>query len=433
MRSRLKVLQDLALSLLEEARPAWRAFRRRPPALQRAAVYGIAAALVWAGWMWHGRLRTEASTAEFAVSEGSVLASGELGGDRLRKGLLDAGFSKKDADAAIKTLKKVGGPGRHEIGDSYRIVRSTAGEFLHLTLLRSSEKVVLRRDGKGGFKAVVSEMPVQISTFHSKGKITSSLWLSMTRQGVPDEVIQEFTDVFQWTIDFLTETRDGDRFAVTWTELRRPDGRLRDRTIEAAFYDGRASGRNTGLRFAGFYYDENGEALERVFLRAPLNYRRISSTFSTGRFHPILRKVRPHHGTDYSAPYGTPVVAVGDGLVTETGWKGGLGKQIEVKHGPVYTTVYGHLSRYAAGIGPGVRVKQGQLIGYVGSTGLATGPHLHFQIAKHGSWVNFMKLNLPRARAVAKDRMAEFAALRDRWMGAWEEEVLLSSNGSSAR
>ncbi|MBK8576099.1 MAG: M23 family metallopeptidase [Elusimicrobia bacterium] len=213
-------------------------------------------------------------------------------------------------------------------------------------------------------------------------------------------VIVELADIFAWDIDFLTETRDGDRFALSWEEERTPDRRLVSVKILGAIYLGKFTGSHTALRFMDEYYDAEGASLRRAFLHAPLNFRRISSGFTKRRFHPILRTWRPHHGTDYAAATGTPAVTVGDGVVFYRGYKGGLGNVVKVRHNGTYSTYYGHLSRFAKGIGAGTRVKQGQVIGYVGSTGLSTGPHLHFEMIKNGTSVNFLSLKVPSVGSV---------------------------------
>jgi len=161
------------------------------------------------------------------------------------------------------------------------------------------------------------------------------------------------------------------------------------------------------------YYDAEGNSLQRVFLKSPLNYRRISSYFSRRRFHPILKIYRPHYGVDYAAPTGTPVVTIGDGRVVYAGWKGGLGRYVEIRHNNVYTSCYGHLSRFAKGIRRGARVRQGQVIGYVGATGLATGPHLDFRVKRFGSYVNPLTVDYPRAEPLPEDKKDEFFARRD--------------------
>jgi murein DD-endopeptidase MepM/ murein hydrolase activator NlpD len=236
----------------------------------------------------------------------------------------------------------------------------------------------------------------------------------MEEAGVPAEVIVRFAGIYEWTVDFLTEPRRGDRFSVVWEEKVAPDGRSRDHVVLAGTYDGKLARRRSALLFDGDYFDEKGESLRRKFLRAPLRFARVSSGFAKRRAHPILRINRPHHGTDYAAARGTPVSAVAGGVVVAAHRERGFGNVVKLRHDGVYMTLYAHLDRIAAGIRKGVRVGQGRVIGTVGSTGLATGPHLHFQIEKNGRWADFLKLDLPFARSVPSSRRAAFAATRDR-------------------
>jgi murein DD-endopeptidase MepM/ murein hydrolase activator NlpD len=156
------------------------------------------------------------------------------------------------------------------------------------------------------------------------------------------------------------------------------------------------------------FFDTTGASLRKAFLKAPLRYSRISSRFSGGRMHPILKIVRPHHGVDYAAPIGTPVLAIGDGRVTSTAYEGGAGRMVRITHNSVYSTAYLHLSRYGPGISPGVYVKQGQVIGYVGSSGLSTGPHLDFRFYRNGSPIDPLRVEAPPVNPVAPEAMEEF-------------------------
>lgn len=376
--------------------------------LLRTAVYASLAVLLFTGGRYYRHLA--ASAAEWdAPPPAPQVVQGKLGGDRLRDALIDSGSSEEEAAKVIRSLRPAGGAGRIAMGDRFRIERSPEGVLLHVTLNRAKKQIVVAREGDG-FKTAVSETPMRGVRKSAGGTIKGSLWLSLADQGVSAEIIQEFADTFQWTIDFLTEPREDDRFALIWEERTTPDGRVWGREIIAGLYDGKRTGRQTAILFGDEYYDESGESLERMFLRAPLNYRRISSHFNRGRWHPILRKRRPHNGIDYAAPRGTPVVAVGGGRVSAVGRHGGYGKRIEIKHSSVYSTLYGHLNAYKGGIRVGSRVRQGEVIGYVGSTGLASGPHLHFQISKHGAWVNFLTLALPKAKPIPKEKRADFDA-----------------------
>ena len=164
------------------------------------------------------------------------------------------------------------------------------------------------------------------------------------------------------------------------------------------------------------FFDEEGNSLRKTFLKAPLKYSRISSGFSNARMHPVLKIVRPHHGVDYAAPTGTPVVAIGDGTVTKAAYSGGAGHMVKIKHNSNYETAYLHLSKYGAGIKAGARVKQGQVIGYVGSTGLSTGPHLDFRFYKNGHPVNPLKIDPPSADPIKEEEKEKYAAHKEIWV-----------------
>ncbi|MBI4051044.1 MAG: M23 family metallopeptidase, partial [Elusimicrobia bacterium] len=238
-----------------------------------------------------------------------------------------------------------------------------------------------------------------------QGKIKTSLWEAMMEQGVPPDVIYRFAEVFAWKIDFLTEPRRGDTYKMVWVR-RSAEGAVLDGDVLCAQYHGWETGRVFAFRMGDEYYDMEGRSLRGEFLRAPLSYRRISSYFSNRRFHPILRYYRPHHGVDYAAAYGTPVVSVGAGKVIAVGWDKGLGRAVRVRHLNGYVSIYGHLSGYSGKIKVGSNIQQGQLVGTVGSSGLSSGPHLHLGFEKDGQMVNFLRLRLKPGRTVVaqKDR-----------------------------
>ncbi|MDR1417698.1 MAG: peptidoglycan DD-metalloendopeptidase family protein [Endomicrobium sp.] len=230
-----------------------------------------------------------------------------------------------------------------------------------------------------------------------KGIIDSSLWGAMASKNIPADVILSFADIFSWQIDFLTDTKQGDIFKIIYqTEyIEKKDKNLSSKIIAAQYktpsktYDAFYFKTNKG-KYG--YFDRDGKSLKRAFLKAPLQFRRISSYFSTGRLHPILKYVRPHLGIDYAAPQGTPVSSIGDGTVVKAYHSGDYGNLIIIKHANGYETYYGHLSKFGKGIKKGAKVKQGQVIGYVGMTGLATGPHLDFRIKLNGKFFNFLKM-----------------------------------------
>ena len=248
---------------------------------------------------------------------------------------------------------------------------------------------------------------------HVGVEIKSSLWNAMAEAGCDYNLILELSDIYAWTIDFFGIQR-GDSCKVIFEEKyilgdTVPYG---IGNIFAAYFKNNGEGRyafsftQDGRKE---YFDEKGENLRRAFLKAPLNYRRISSTFSEARMHPVHHVVRPHHGVDYAAPSGTPVQTIGDGTVIAKGWdpKGG-GNYLKIKHNSTYTTTYMHLKGFAQGISQGCKVKQGQTIGYVGMTGTATGPHLDFRLQKNGTYIDPLKFKSPSADPVKKENMEQY-------------------------
>ena len=259
--------------------------------------------------------------------------------------------------------------------------------------------------------------PVDIVRKRCDASITSSLWGTIMEQNLPYALAAEFEDIYQWTVDFFG-IQPGDSFKVVYDE-KMVDGQSVGigRIWGAEFVHGGKQyyaipyAQDGKLR----YWEANGESLRKQFLKAPLKYTRISSKFSKARLHPVYKVYRPHHGVDYAAPSGTPVHAVADGTVTFRGWdKGGGGNTLKIKHAGNMETGYLHLKSFAKGISVGTRVSQGQLIGYVGSTGASTGPHLDFRIKKNGSPIDPLKLPQEPAEPISSENKAAFEAVRDR-------------------
>ena len=226
----------------------------------------------------------------------------------------------------------------------------------------------------------------------------------------------ELSDIFAWDIDFTTDIRNDDTVKIVVEGLYL-DGQFKKYgdLLSAEFTnDGQVY---KAYRFENYgksgYYDETGKSFKKAFLKAPLNFRRISSYYSGKRYHPVLRTYRPHHGVDYSAPSGTPVSAIGDGKIIFAGNKGGYGRLVGIRHPNGYETFYGHLSRIDKGIRSGTKVDQGEIIGYVGSTGLATGPHLHYEMKINNRAVNPLSIKMPRAESIPGKLIAEFKSFRD--------------------
>jgi len=257
---------------------------------------------------------------------------------------------------------------------------------------------------------------IRLETAFVKGTITSSLYETMMAQGEQPQLIMDYTDVFGWEVDFFSEVQPNDSFSILFERKFCDSACVGYGRILAATYSGQV-GSFAGYRFTdpegtADYYNAEGQNLRKTFQKSPLRFSRVSSFFGR-RFHPIRRVVRQHFGVDYVAPKGTPVEAVSDGRVVSAGWSGGYGRLVVLGHAEGYQTRYGHLSGFGKGIRSGAPVQQGQVVGYVGSTGLSTGPHLHYEVRKFGSAVNPFKLNPPRRSPVKQAFLPQFAHARD--------------------
>ena len=240
--------------------------------------------------------------------------------------------------------------------------------------------------------------------------IESSLWNAMAGNGLPTELALELSDIYAWTIDFFG-LQKGDSIRVYYDEQYVDSVRIGIGRIYAAdFYHGKRWQEAIWFDNGEIhnYFDAEGNSLRKAFLKAPLNYKRISSGFTYARKHPIYKVVRPHTGVDYAAPMGTPVVSIGDGVVTMKEYKGGGGHTVKIKHNSTYTTAYLHLSKYAKGLAVGKHVRQGEVIGYVGSSGSSTGPHLDFRVWKNGSPIDPLKMQSPPAEPIDEKNRAAF-------------------------
>ena len=248
-----------------------------------------------------------------------------------------------------------------------------------------------------------------------EAQIKSSLWETMKTSGINPVLALDLSDVFAWTVDFFG-LYPGDKFRVMYDELMIDSTSIGIGTIYAAWFEHRGE-MNYAFRFeqdsAYSYWDEKGNSLKKSFLKAPLRFSRISSRYSGSRMHPVLKIYRPHTGVDYAAPAGTPVVAIGDGAVIEKGFNHAAGNFVKIRHNSVYTTGYNHLSRFGKGIEKGVRVKQGDLIGYVGSTGYATGPHLDLRFWMNGKAIDPLKVKSPPVEPIKPENMTRFTIERD--------------------
>jgi len=250
----------------------------------------------------------------------------------------------------------------------------------------------------------IYEKPVVKNRRYADVSISSSLWADMAKAGSSPALIMKLSDIFAWSIDFFGLQKD-DRFRVIYDEQEVDDEAIGIDTVYFARFSREGDDDIYAIMFdqgdgGNVYWDEKGQSVRKAFLKAPLEFKRISSGFSYARKHPVTGQVRPHTAVDYAAPTGTPVVALGDGTVLSAGWAGGGGNTVKIRHNSVYTTSYMHLSKFGPGIKAGVHVKQGQVIGYVGMTGTATGPHLDFRVYMNGEAVNPLTLDSPSAEPI---------------------------------
>lgn len=331
------------------------------------------------------------------------LVEGALRNGEIFTGLMSRlGMSPSDAMALVSASAPVFDPKKLRAGNSWQAYYSadSTGNTLrylvydidrtNLTVFRCTEP----------FSAMKVTKPVSHTRKFSDVAISSSLWNDMRAAGAHPMLIVHLEDIYGWTVDFFS-LQKGDRFRVIYDETS-CDGEVIDiDTIYFAVFDrgdksfpaimiDRGDGGNR-------YWNEKGESMRKAFLKAPLRFSRISSGFSYHRKHPVSGKVKAHTGVDYAAPTGTPVMSIGDGTVVSRGWGGGGGNTVKIRHNSVYTTAYLHLSRYASGLKVGDRVRQGDIIGYVGSTGVSTGPHLDFRVWKNGTPINPLKMESPSA------------------------------------
>lgn len=310
---------------------------------------------------------------------------------------------------------------RLQSGQRYWTARDSASGRVHFWIFEKNRIESLILDLRDSLPRLSTHRkPVITRNRQLVGVIESSLFQSVTDARAGQELAMALAGIFDWTVDFF-QIQKGDRYRVYYTEQlvdSIPYGTAQ--IIVAEFIASNKT--HTAIRFQNGYFDAQGQSMKRRYLKAPLDYARISSGFSTSRMHPVLRYIRPHLGVDYAAPKGTPVRAVGEGQILEAGYRGGNGNFVKIKHSRDHTTGYLHLSRIASGIRRGSRVLQGQVIGYVGSTGLSTGPHLCFRFWNRGVQVNPRKLQGPQAEPMKTRDLPAFKALRDsvmRSLPAW--------------
>lgn len=293
-------------------------------------------------------------------------------------------------------------------GDTIKVINNDEGKLLALNYqIDGIRYLQVERDKNDQLVANVLKHHIEVRTAYASAEIDSSLFLASAKAGLSQNITMELANVFGWDIDFSLDIRKGDKFTVIYEQRFKNGTKIKDGNILAAEFTNQGK-IHRALRYtdpvtnyAG-YYSPSGHSLRKAFLRSPVKFGRISSRFTKKRYHPILHKFRSHKGVDYAAGRGTPIRASGDGKIIYKGNKGGYGRTLIIKHGSRYTTLYAHLNSYNKKIRSGSRVKQGQVIGYVGSSGLASGPHLHYEFRVNGVHRNPLTVKFPSTKPIPK-------------------------------
>jgi len=334
-------------------------------------------------------------------------------GDSMSRLFKRAGLTSQQLDEVMKS----GGPAKKLTKifpkDIVRVLTDDNGQLQALRYEIDPETYLLVERESGQLVAKELKHLIETRIAHAEGTIESSLFLAANKADISENIIMELAGIFGWDIDFALDIRKGDSFKLIYEEIFRNGEKVKDGEIIAAEFvnDGdvyRAVRYTNPETSRTEYYTPEGKSLRKEFLRTPVNFTRISSRFTTRRYHPVLHKFRSHKGVDYAAKRGTPIRASGDGKVVFKGKKGGYGRVIMIQHGSKYTTVYAHLNSYNKKVRVGKKVKQGQTIAYVGSSGLATGPHLHYEFRVNGVHRNPLTVRLPSSGPVPERYLADF-------------------------
>ncbi|MEM1177242.1 MAG: peptidoglycan DD-metalloendopeptidase family protein [Acidobacteriota bacterium] len=333
----------------------------------------------------------------------------------------DLGFEAQEAYAASSALG--------EVIDLRKVRSGEVGLVYRDPLAGGIDRLRLRLDRRGwvtleraadDWRAELHEFTRRTERRQLSGRLESFLIADIERAGGPQQLALAMSQVLQWDLDFNRDLRQGDFFAAVFDEVS-IDGHVSEvGAVQALVYE------NRGVRYEAYlfeldgvlgYYDAEGRPLQKQFLRSPLPFMRVTSRFSHSRFHPVLKKYRPHYGVDFGAPRGTPIRATASGTVTFAGRSGGAGKMVKLRHANGYETLYLHLSKYGQGVRSGTRVTQGQVIGYVGSTGLSTGPHLDYRVKRNGRYLDPMRLENKPAPPIPSSKRLLFEQRRDELRG----------------
>ncbi len=347
-------------------------------------------------------------------------------GDTLSTVFAKVGLSPAVMHAVLASSPNAKQLSRLKIGQTLEFQLTEQGELASLrSKLNSLETLALEQTPKG-YVFKKEQVKPEVSTVYARGEIDSSLFLAAKRAGLSHNLTMDLANVFGYDIDFALDIRKGDSFEVIYEEKTVEGQRVGTGNILAARFTNRgktySAVRYTSKDGTTSYYNADGTSMRKAFIRTPVDFARISSRFSNGRKHPILNKIRAHKGVDYAAPHGTPIKSAGDGKVLLAGRKGGYGNTVIIQHGQRYRTLYAHMQGFAKGVRNGSTVKQGQIIGYIGTTGLSTGPHLHYEFQVDGVHVDPLGLKLPMADPIAKSEMPRFMQQSQPLMARMDEE-----------
>ena len=333
-------------------------------------------------------------------------------GDSLARLFKRHNFSASDLYNIMRSGKAAKQLKRIQPGDSFDIYFDDQRRIqkLHYALSKIEHIQVTRQDDAFASKHITKDVEKRMA--YATTTINDSLFLDGRKAGLSVAVIMDLANIFGWDIDFALDIRSGDELTMIYEEHYLDGEKIKDGTILAAEFINRNKTyralRYTNSKGNADYYSEDGKNLRKAFLRSPVDFARISSRFNLRRKHPILNRIRAHRGVDYAASRGTPIRATGNGKIVHRARKGGYGRTVVIKHGTRYSTLYAHLNSYKRGQRVGSKVKQGQIIGYVGSSGLATGPHLHYEFRVNGVHRNPLTVKLPSAKHLPKSQHADF-------------------------
>lgn len=350
----------------------------------------------------------------FQYVKTAEIKNGQFFGDILN----DAGVDYSDIDQIVSNADTIFDVKQFRVGKNYTLLSKDTAAGYDYFIYEPNVYTYTVFDLKDDFEVNKVERPITTKVETAAGEVKTSLWNAMIDNGHSFSLTSKLEDALQWSVDFH-HVQVGETFKAVYDQDYIGENKVDAGKVHAAHYK---TANNDYYAFYfdhpqhGGYYDAEGRPMNKGFLKSPVKYSRISSGFNLNRFHPVLKRRRPHYGTDYAAPYGTPILAVGNGVVTKASRTRGNGNYVKIRHDKTYSTQYLHMQKFAKGITPGTQVKQGQVIGYVGSTGLATGPHVCFRFWKNGKQVNHRKLTFPPPAPLPEEFLPDFYKIRDKYM-----------------